>query len=298
MSGRLSIRKPATCVTSSVASCVSGSTFSRMASTTPCSRFTAAGSSTRSIPGRASATWVTIPPTRRVTTGRLSSTSFSTSSKASMAVFISSSSSPSISEGLTPSCSAFATLPMDPAAASTRGLKAGIITRPMLFFSAVPVALNRCMESSNAPMVSRFSLLNTVPMASASLPMSRQARDPASISGFNSFALLPNSSMAIASRSVGFSILPSASMASISTSSLSRRLPLKSFQLTPSFVKASRCVVTSLQVSFSPLAIFARCSCHFCACSPSSSWALYIFLVSLDRLPVMVSTLVSMKLLA
>ena len=190
-----------------------------------------------------------------------------------MAVLISSSSSSSSSSGLTPSCSAAATLPMLLLAASTRGWKAGIITRPMLFFSAVPVALNFCMESSKAPILSRFSLLNTVPMASASLPRSRQARLPASISGFSSLALLPNSSMAAASRSVGFSIFPRASMASMNTSSLSRRFPSKSFQETPSFTNLSRAL-----------------SLPSCASA--------MFLVSFVRLPVMVSTEVSMKLLA
>ena len=272
-SGRLSIKKPATLVTSSVASSVSGPMLSVIPVSTLCSSSTAAGSSTRVSPGSASAMWFTIRVTSLVTMGSLSSTMSSTSSKASMAVLINSSSSSSSSSGLTPSCSAAATLPMLLLAASTRGWKAGIITRPMLFFRAVPVALNFCMESSNAPIFARFSLLKTVPMAWASLPMSRQARLPASISGFSSLALLPNSSMAIASRSTGFSILPRASMASMNTSSLSRRSPLKSRQETPSFTKVSWAL--SLP-----------------------SWASLIFLVSFVRLPVMVSTLVSMKLLA
>ena len=79
--------------------------------------------------------------------------------------------------------------------------------------------------------------------------------------------------MASASRSVGFSICPSASMASQNTSSLSRSCPLKSVQLTPSLVNAA------WALSLPP-------------------WALAMFFVSFVRLPVMVSTLVSMKLLA
>ena len=62
-------------------------------------------------------------------------------------------------------------------------------------------------------------------------------------------------------------------MASMNTSSLSRRLPLKSFHETPSF--------TNLSWALS-----------------LPSWASDIFFVSFVRLPVMVSTLVSMKLLA
>ena len=143
----------------------------------------------------------------------------------------------------------------------------------MLFFRAVPVALKRCMLSSKAPIFARFSSLKTVPMAWASLPISRQARLPASISGFSSLALFPNSSMAAASRSVGFSICPRASMASQKMSSLLRRFPSKSRMEMPRSVN------------------------FFCAASfPSAAW--FTTFSILVMLPVMVSTLVSMKLLA
>ena len=104
----------------------------------------------------------------------------------------------------------------------------------MLFFSAVPVALKRCILSSNAPILAMFSSLNTVPMACASLPISRHAALPASISGFSSRALSPNSCIASASRSAPASMLCSASIASQNTSSVPRMLPSKSLMDTPS----------------------------------------------------------------
>ena len=107
----------------------------------------------------------------------------------------------------------------------------------MLFFSASPVEVKRCMLSSKAPILARFSSLNTVPMAWASLPISRHAALPASISGFSSLALSPNSSMASASRSAPASMLCSESMASQNTSSVLRMLPSKSWMDTPSFTK-------------------------------------------------------------
>ena len=271
--GRFSIRKPARLVSRLVAISVMGPIFLTTASTTACSRSMAAGSRVSISPGSSSAMVLITPVAVVLMTGIISSTWPRMSSSAVFTVPSSSSASPGSSAGLTPSCSDLATLPMLSLAASTSGWKAGISTSPMLFFSASLVAFIFCMESSNDPILARFSSLKTVPMASASLPSSFHALLPASISGFSSLALLPNSSMASASRSAGFSILPSCSMMSQKTSSLLRKFPSKSRQLTPTFTKASWAL--SLP-----------------------SWALFMLVSSLVMLPVMVSTLVSMKLLA
>ena len=226
--GRLWIRKSASCVTSVVASSVIGPMLAVTALTTLCSSPIAAGSSVVTSPGSLLAIVPTSLVMTSLTTGMAFSTSPITSSSASSTVSSSSSISPGISSGVTPSCSAWATLPMLLAAASTSGWNAGIITRPMLFLSAVPVAFIFCMESSKDPILLRFSSENTVPMAAASLPRSLKALLPAWISGFSSLALFPKSAMAAASRSLSFSILPSASIADQNTVSLSSRLPLAS----------------------------------------------------------------------
>ena len=226
--GRFSIRNLPRLVSRLVASCVIGPMFAVTASTTLCSRFIAAGSSVLARAGSLAARLPMIFVSMALSTGMASSAMSITLSSAPVTVSSSSSTSAGISSGATPSCRALATLPMLWLAASTSGWKAGISTRPIEFLSAVPVALKRCMESSKAPILARFSSEKTVPMALASLPRSRQALEPASIRGLSSLALLPNSCMATASRSVSFSILPSASMASQKTSSVLLRFPSKS----------------------------------------------------------------------
>ena len=226
--GMFWIRKSARLRTRFVASSVMGPMLSVIAVTSDLSRSMAAGSSVLISPGSRCARAPTACVRAPLITGSASVTISATSSSAPVTVSSSSSIRPGISSGDTPSWRAAATLPMDVVAASTSGLNAGIITRPMEFLRAVPVALNRCIESSKAPIFCRFSSLNTVPMAWASLPRSFHALLPASIRGLSSLADFPNRSMAMASRSASLSILPSASMASQNTSSVSRRLPFES----------------------------------------------------------------------
>ena len=271
--GRFAVRKDARLVTSVVATPAKAPTFSVSTFTMVCSRSMAAGSSACRMPGssapRVPTTWLTTA----LITGMYSVTVLTTWLRVVLKAFTRSPTRPGISAGSTPCCSAQLTRAMLSAAVSTSGWKMGIRFRPMAVFRLSVVAVMRCMLSSKEPIFARFSSVNTVPMACASLEYCCQASAPASISGFSSFALLPNRSMARASRSDSLAMPPRAVMASQNTSSVPRMLPSAFWKLTPSLSKLF------FAVSLPPA-------------------ALLMFRSSLVMLPVTVSTLVSTKRLA
>ena len=232
------------------------SAFAVMASTRLVSSPTPAGISMSTSPGSISATVPTMPVTACMAAGiawrivpmKPVSTPLALPSTLRM-IF-------SSSPGCRPSARALLTSAMASVAASTSGPKAGATTAPMVFFSPSPVYWNFCMLSSKAPRAERASSPSTPPSWCACLDTSRSASPPAVISGFSSLALLPNSSMARASRWVSFSMAPRASMASANTSSLSRSSPLESLMETPSCLKIF-CWL------FEPLPAFAICCSSF-----------------------------------
>ena len=95
-------------------------------------------------------------------------------------------------------------------ASSTKGLNSPLTLAPSWFLKPVHTLSKRSRLFWYSPSVSSASWLRITPMCSASSPSSRMPLVLASISGLSSCALLPNTSMASASRSVGFSISPRA----------------------------------------------------------------------------------------